>query len=255
MEVPKPEQFGLTLERIHQVEDRLWRLRLVAAIAIGLAAGLLGLYLLHGFLLSKGSRDIVFDTLMVALPISIFVGAAGGMASFILLLSLPVSLGEDHARLRRYQAAVAQVRRQLRKAYHDHWAGMGEKRLRREVGELYRRLGYELLPVPKGKAESADLVLRKEGTTVLVNCRPREAPVDWQQVRAVAEARERLKVDHALVISIPGFTARAKRFAANRPLGLLSLRELVNMQLHLEDQEGAKTEALSPSEEQPPRQL
>ncbi len=249
MEAPKPEQFSLTLERIHRVEDRLWRLRLLVAITAGIVVGLSGLYLLHGFFAAKGSQDILFDTLMIALPLSIFLGAAGGMASFILLLSLPFPLGAEHARLRRYQAAVAQFRQWLHQSQDRHWSGMTGRRLHREVGELYRRLGYELLPAPDGEAEWVDFVLRKQGTTVLVNCRPQEGPVDWQPVRAVAELQKRLKADHAVVISIPGFTARARRFATNKPLGLLSVRELANMQLHLEAQEGAKTEAFAPSRE------
>ncbi len=240
MQAPRPEEFGLTEERLDVVDGQLWRVRLVAAICFGVSAFLAALYVFYRYFVGRGSQDLTFDLLVLGLPISIFVGLACGMALFITLLSLPISLWDEHAKVRRYRAAVLDYERRRQRSYFSHWAGLSAKRLQTQVSDLYRKLGYEILPAPAGEAEVVDFVLRKDKLQVVVNCRLRKVPVDWLPVRALAEAQKRQGAERAIVVSIPGFTAKAKRFAVGKPLGLISVPELARIERHLEvTEEGA----------------
>lgn len=243
MEAPRPEEFGLTQERLEHVDKQLWRVRVASSALVGLIAGLLGLNAFYGFFVGRASRDLTFDMLMFALPLSIFLAMAGGMAFFLILLSLPVPLWDEHGKARRYQAAQVAFVKRLRESQTNFWTHLSGKRLQTQVGELYRRLGYEVLPPPAGEAEWTDFVLKNEEVTVFVNCRVNSEPVDWPQVRGLVEAQKRHQADRAVVISPPGFTPKAKRYAVNKPLGLLSVRELANIQSRLEVEERAQARA------------
>lgn len=248
MEAPKPEEYGLTQERLEQVDKRLWRVRVALSACVGLVCGLLALNAFYGFFAGRAGRDVTFDMVMVALPISIFVAMAGGMAFFLLLLSLPVALWDEHAKVRRYRAAQKEFAKRQQESQTNYWTHLSGKRLQAQVSDLYRRLGYEVLAPPAGEAEWVDFVLRNEDVTVVVNCRAQTGPVDWLPVRGLVEAQKRLSANRAVVISVPGYTPKARRYAVNKPLGLLSVRELANIQRRLEIEERARAQTSLPTQ-------
>jgi hypothetical protein len=247
MEAPRPEEYGLTEARLDEVDKRLWRTRVAASAPAGLIAFLLGLNAFYGFFVGRNSRDLTYDMLMFGLPISIFLAVACGMAFFLLLLSLPVSLWDEHGKVRRYQAALAEFRKRRQQSQTKFWSNLSGKRLQAQVGELYRKMGYEVLSPPPGEGEWTDFVLKNEEVTVFVYCRAQQGPVDWQPVHALVEAQKRHKAERAVCISILGYTAKAKRYAVNKPLGLLSVRELSNIQSRLEAFEKSEAQAPAPS--------
>ncbi len=243
MQEPRPEEFGLTEKQLDVVDERLWRFRVACAVLVGFGAFLIALYIFYRYFSARAASELVTNMLMMGLPISIFAGVASGMAVFIALLSLPIALWDEHARVRRYRAALAAYEKRRQSVYVSRWAGLSAKRLQTQVCDLYRRLGYEVEAAPAGEAESVDFVLRKDKLQVLVNCRLRKAPIEWRQVWALHEAQKRQGADHGLFVSIPGFTGKARRYAAGKPLGLISVPELARIERHLEAEESGDRES------------
>lgn len=239
MKPPSPQEYGLDQEKLEQIDKKVWRVRVLSAIPVGLVGGLLSLYWFYNFFLNRNTKDINFDMLMVGLPISIFIAAASGMAFFMLVLALPIDLFADHGKARRYHAALEQHKKDLLRAQTNRWTNLSTRRLQDQVLELYARLGYTKQPLPEGAPDFLDFAMRRETTAVLVSCRQQRGPVDLDFARAMLDAQKYFKFDRSIIISIPGFTPKVRRWAYSRTVGLISIAELINIENRLEAMETA----------------
>lgn len=99
------------------------------------------------------------------------------------------------------------------------------------VGEAYRRQGYTVRENPDaGPDGGIDIVLKKDGNTVLVQCKQWHS---WKVgVKVVREMYGLLtaKRAHAAIIITSGmFTQEAKNFATGKPLDLVEGKQLADL--------------------------
>ncbi len=99
------------------------------------------------------------------------------------------------------------------------------------VAEAYRRQGYTVREnLTTGPDGGVDLVLRKDGTTVLVQCK------QWRAMKVgvlvVREMYGLMAAEHAqggIIITSGRFTQEAKTFAHGKPLDLVEGQELASL--------------------------
>ncbi len=133
-------------------------------------------------------------------------------------------------------AAVSWGNARKRRSLHDtrsdldSLADISWREFEMLVGESFRRQGYEVLETGLGgKDGGIDLVVSKGGRRQLVQCK------QWKRRQVgVATVREMWGlVDHHVadavhIVSLGDFTADAARFAAGKPIHLITGRELLD---------------------------
>ena len=113
----------------------------------------------------------------------------------------------------------------------DSLSATGWRNFERLVGEAFRRQGYSVEETGLGGADGGvDLVLRRDGRRVLVQCK------QWKRQQVgVSVVREMygLMVHHAAdavtIVSSGGFTRDAQRFAQGKPIELMPGSALLAM--------------------------
>ena len=97
------------------------------------------------------------------------------------------------------------------------------------VGESFRRKGYEVVETGLGgKDGGIDLILSKNGRRELVQCKQwKRRQVGAATVREMWGLVDHHGADAVHVVSVGGFTPDAARFAAGKPIHLVTGRELL----------------------------
>jgi restriction system protein len=104
------------------------------------------------------------------------------------------------------------------------------KRFEDLLGEAYRRQGYRVEETLGGGADGGvDLVLRKDGQTILVQCKRWKQPVPVQTVRELYGVLIDRGAAGAKLVATTTFTADAIAFAAGKPIELVGSTALMKM--------------------------
>ncbi|MBO9717595.1 MAG: restriction endonuclease [Pseudoxanthomonas sp.] len=102
-------------------------------------------------------------------------------------------------------------------------AAVGWRDFERLVGEAFRRQGYAVEETGLGGADGGiDLVLRRDGRRILVQCKQwRRTDVPVNVVREMYGLLAHHKADAVKIAALGGFTRDAARFAAGKPIELI----------------------------------
>lgn len=99
------------------------------------------------------------------------------------------------------------------------------------VGEAFRQHGYSVEETGLGGADGGiDLILRKQGRKVLVQCKQwRRRQIGVSVVREMAGLLAHHSADEVKIVGIGSFTRDAQAFAAGKPVELISGEALLRM--------------------------
>ncbi len=99
------------------------------------------------------------------------------------------------------------------------------------VGEAFRRQGYAVEETGQGGADGGiDLVLRKHGKLTIVQCkRWKTQRVDVKVVREMFGLLAHHRASEVKIIAVGSYTADAQRFAAGKPIELITGGALLDM--------------------------
>ena len=113
----------------------------------------------------------------------------------------------------------------------DSMAALGWRDFERLVGEAFRRRGYAVEETGLGGADGGiDLVLRREGRRILVQCKQwRRERVPVSVVREIYGLLAHHRADEVRIAALGGFTPDAARFAAGKPIALIDGPTLLAM--------------------------
>lgn len=108
---------------------------------------------------------------------------------------------------------------------------LGWKQFEELLGEAYRRQGYTVIENSGGGADGGvDLKLKKDGETVLVQCKQwRASRVGVKVVREMFGIMTARKADRVVIVTSVGFTPEAKDFAAGKAIDLVAEQELTQL--------------------------
>ena len=160
---------------------------------------------------------------------------------------------EEH--LNRYHNSMGKIRysweeqmRALRLAEHrrieaqrarerenrEYWMQLNGLEFERELAGLFMCYGYRVESTPASGDEGVDLVLRKNGKTIVVQCKSHQAPIGPAIVRELYGSMIASRADGAVLACTGGFTRGVVRFAEGKPITLLSAQEITQAVLRYE---------------------
>ena len=99
----------------------------------------------------------------------------------------------------------------------------------RELGEVFKRLGYRVQFTPSTGDDGIDLILKKDSKTTIVQCKGHQSPVGPAIAREIYGSLVASGADDAILACTGGFTQGVKKFALGKPINLISAVELAKM--------------------------
>ncbi|WP_243042864.1 restriction endonuclease [Dyella sedimenti] len=153
--------------------------------------------------------------------------AAGAFTSIAWIALFACWLGALVSYFRqRHRKRLLDMQTGLRSLRSMHW-----KAFELIVGEAFRRQGYAVEETGLGGADGGiDLILRKQGQTVLVQCkqwRTRQVPV--MVAREMFGLLVHHKADAIIIVSTGNYTVDAQRFVQGKPIELINGDQLLAM--------------------------
>jgi restriction system protein len=246
--MPVPEDFGLTLDEYRNLRREYSRPRNERPIPepkLGLpfyvtaAACWACAYILDG---SFGCRNSVIVSTLFGAPL--IIAPIWYVASTISLAheefqrarqgdiyeQEPAHLHPLFQKFKLYEQAVATYRRTLlgyNRARQEHWRSLRGVKLENEVAIIYRELGYAVETTKATGDEGIDLILRRDGSTTLVQCKGRSKSIGVGAIRDLYGVLMHHRADRAILVCPIGFTEGVIAFVHGKPIDLLSAAQLV----------------------------
>ena len=111
----------------------------------------------------------------------------------------------------------------------DHWLSLRGIQFEKELAALYRQQGYQVRSTPVFGDQGIDLILTKDDTTTVVQCKGQKGRAGSPVVIALIGARENYGTGHAILACTGGFTHSAIDLAKRNRIELISAREMAKM--------------------------
>ena len=111
----------------------------------------------------------------------------------------------------------------------EHWMSLSGPGFERELGTVYRHLGYLVESTAGSGDGGVDLILRKNGKTIVVQCKSHQAPVGPAIARELFGAMVASGADSAILACTGGFTRGVIEFVHGKPIALISASELATL--------------------------
>ena len=160
---------------------------------------------------------------------------------------LPVRIREYTDACDSYQVAVAEAESERRRrdyeqrqlawmqslALRRRWTSLNGREFERAVGDLLKGFGYQVEWTGGAGDGGIDLVLKKEDTVTIVQCKQHKNPASPALVRDLYGTMNDCGADQAILACTSGFTRGTVNFARDKPIMLLSVDDLVKMATEL----------------------
>ena len=138
-------------------------------------------------------------------------------------------LYEDEKKRREAERSRQEIERARRRKQIEHWKSLSGLDFERELGTLYKHLGYDVEPTPRTGDQGVDLFLRKGKETTIVQCRSHVQPVGPAVVRELYGALVASGSTKAILACPSGFTKGVHEFVREKPIALVSASQLATM--------------------------
>ena len=216
---PRPEQFGLTHEAVdaHRSRGSSVFSKVVAFFCC--------------LLLLTGLRVAGFTGLLAAVLLS-WATFFGLHMVWTTIADRRLSRRPDHGAFERYELAVQSYRKSLRTEV-AWWRSLDGHTFERELAALLRRSGYSVSHVGAPGDQGVDLLVKHatqsgKTTVVIVQAKAYSSPVGVGAVRDLYGALLHHRADEAWLVTTMGFTGPAREFAAQKPIALVTVEELLS---------------------------
>lgn len=95
-------------------------------------------------------------------------------------------------------------------------------------------MGYSVDITSYGRDGGVDLILDKNNTTTLVQCKRHTKPVGVAVARELYGVLHDKKGDDAILACTGGFTQGVRDFTVGKPIKLLGLKEIIDLHMSLD---------------------
>lgn len=129
--------------------------------------------------------------------------------------------------------------KQQRSYWRKYWAEIQKNgfKFENEIGNLFEQFGCKVT-VTKGTGDGGvDLLLKKDGKIIIVQCKAHTHQVGPEPVRALWGVREDFNANGAIFIAYSGVTQGAKDFAKGKNLKILDIEDIINLSIQANSQE------------------
>ena len=225
---PRPEDFGLTEERLVVLRAGLGKRPyliafgsiLVAAFAITWA--------------SEPSRGSAGRFLGVFLTVTLGLTPAGMLAAVPVIKRLERHWREsqpDSAAWGQYERAASEylfAYADWLKTQRSWWSSLRPSNFEAQVADNLRRRGYEVRLTGRSRDGGVDIWARAPGgVDIVVQCKAYQKPVGPAVVRELYGTLLHERAQEGWLVTLAGFSDAAKQFAEGKPLRLLDVDTLI----------------------------
>ena len=141
-----------------------------------------------------------------------------------------VALARYNYGLARYKAAMAAYSHTL----EEHWKSLKGTALEDELATLYRKVGYTVRTTRATGDRDVDLILERNGQTIIVQSKGYEKPAGVGVARDLYGALMDVGAHSAVLICPSGFTKGVSEFVCGKPIELIDAHDLIGMAESLE---------------------
>ena len=135
---------------------------------------------------------------------------------------------------RKVETARLKVERARRRKLEGYWMSLSGTDFEREMANVLRALGYRVKSTPSSGDEGVDLILKRPGKTIVVQCKAHQNPVGPAIARELFGSMIHFKADRAILACTGGFTRGVKEFVRDKPIDLVSVSELARLGAQVE---------------------
>lgn len=109
----------------------------------------------------------------------------------------------------------------------EWWVGLDGLTFEKELSTLLHSRGYETQLTKASGDEGVDIILHKDGKTILVQCKAHDKPIGSGPVRDLYGTLMHQGANEAWLVSTRGFSDHATKFADGKPIKLLNISQLL----------------------------
>lgn len=131
---------------------------------------------------------------------------------------------------KKYLAALKAFEQQQQRLLESFWSTLNGRAFEHELAQLFERLGYGVQLTPYGRDGGIDLFVQQNGISTIVQCKRYTGPVGVAIVRELYGVLQSSEADSAILAATGGFTQGVFDFAEDKPIQLLGLREIIDLQ-------------------------
>ena len=131
---------------------------------------------------------------------------------------------------KKYLAALKVFEQQQQRLLESFWSTLSGRAFEHELAQLFERLGYGVQLTPYGRDGGIDLFVEQNGKSTIVQCKRHTGAVGVAIVRELYGVLQSSKANSAILASTGGFTKGVLDFVKDKPIQLLGLREIVDLQ-------------------------
>ncbi len=141
---------------------------------------------------------------------------------------------EDERARRGAETARLKAERAQRRKLEDYWMSLSGADFERELGNVMRALGYRVESTPSSGDDGVDLILKRPGKTIVVQCKAHRNPVGPAIARELLGSMIHFKADQAILACTGGFTRGVMEFVRDKPIDLISVSRLARLGAQVE---------------------
>jgi HJR/Mrr/RecB family endonuclease len=185
-----------------------------------------------GFGIAGGSASFLVDELATSAFTLVVAGLiVGGIVGSVLKkLYLRRISQTKFARLICFETELFAYVYWAKRRASQFWRSLSGLAFERELAKVFRVIGYEATVTHASGDKGVDIILKKNGTTGIVQCKARRGAVGPNVVRELLGSSVDFKADFAMLASVSGFTPAAIEFANEKSILLLEISDIIRMQ-------------------------
>lgn len=194
--------------------------------------------------------ESIFFAAFIAVFISLFVIPLAMIPAAAMIVALEI-LGEiyfykkykgtDELRvyeaINAYNKAIEQHEAEKRKFQEwqhrtkvDWWFKLSGHQFEAELGKIFKKLGYTVFQTSGSGDGGADLILKKDKETTIVECKAHKKPIGPAVVRALYGVMKDFGADKAIIASLSGISKGSDDFIKDKPIELMDVHDIVAIQ-------------------------
>lgn len=182
------------------------------------------------FYFYRKTSDIVisiFIVFLVGLPIA---GISFLSLYYFFISIINPQYREISKRVKNFERAKNEYDLWWRRTQQDFWLSLSGKGFEHELSKLYSRMGYQVHLTPTSGDQGIDIILDKEGKRTIVQCKAHKKPVGPHVIRDLYGTLMSSGADEAILASVSGFTSGVVDYASGRPIRLISINDIIDIQ-------------------------
>lgn len=160
----------------------------------------------------------LYISFLAAFPIGVITYAVEKLSKRIWINSIP-----GISRFRDLQKKILSY-----KQYQfDFWSSLNGRQFEIEVANFFKKQGYDTMLTKATGDEGVDIVLRKNGQKIIVQCKAHKKSIGVAVVRDLLGTMIHQNADQAIIVSLSGFSKNVYEFAIDKNIKLMTVNDIL----------------------------